>query len=371
MSDPPSSEPGPEFAIDLDAGAEAVPESTTSARRIRIPNSALAIAATIITLTAAVIATIRYSDEPLAAATVRAFLEAVHDGDVEGALALTDEPDAQGDFLVPEALDSRWHINTIDQVEYRSDETGTVAQVYAEIEADDGTKLGHRYSVQIRGERARIANPFIEADYYPTVGHLELNGVSVKSGGELKMRLLPGLYTLYETVPDTLKVETRSALALGGKFRQLGEEYTSDFLPWVEVRATESGLAEVESLVHDRLAGCAVEPELEGCPFNLPQDDQREVAVAPGAEWEVVAYPTFVLNAWYEEDRGFQLVTVEPGRASVAVDVTEEDGSTRRAVLGCSIWVEHLYAAFDFEGGVTLETGEGVDRTCNAMVEAS
>ncbi|WP_133884385.1 hypothetical protein [Glycomyces sp. NRRL B-16210] len=363
------------------------PEAPRPPERRRFPflrrhaNTAMAIAAVALVIAAAVATAVRWApfQRPPAEAAVLAFLEAAQEGDVEAALALTDETAPSEDFLVPEALDDRWSIVTVAQVDFKDRVGGTdkaVAQVYAEIEAFDGTRIGARYRVVVEGGEAVIDNGLTLTSNYSIFDDLGLNGVSAPAapdGTEANFALLPGLYELYRDLPSTMEFEESNlSLALGDQFRQLGSDWSQTSLPISYPVASDEGRALVDELIADHYDACAADPSIELCPFAFPEDPARDLALAPGATWEVVSHPQVEMQwNWYGEIDGSQLLTTVPGEARAPVVVTE-DGREREATVSCSIWTEGLYAEFDLEGRVWLTQDAGaLEDQCRSLVEVA
>lgn len=376
-----------EFSIDLGA-ADALPapdEPPPSPPRrpwLGLPpgreNILLAYAAMAIALVAAAVTLVKTSplNRPLAEDTVTAYLEAVHDGDVDAAMTYTNIDDPVGGFLRPEALDDSWRIVSVAQVAYSEEHArgDAVAQVYAEIEAEDGTRAGFRFRVGIENGRAEIQNALMAVDAFAVFDHLTINGVSVQVDGELgfvQVMLLPGVYEFYPDLPSTMEPEVEPRmLALGTQFTVLGEDYSDPWLPVPWMHATPEGQEAVDAAVREHFDACAADPSLDLCPFTLPLDPDRDVALVPGQAWEVTAYPQVQIQWWwYEQGEGFAIVTTEPGEARAQV-VIVEDGLGREAAVSCPIWTDGLAADLDFDGGVTIGEGpEGVDEQCRSLIE--
>jgi hypothetical protein len=379
---------GEEHEIDLGVvGASAPdPDPAPSPRRRfpRIHNAALAYAAIAIALAAAVVTVVKWSPlhQPLAETAVAAFLQAVHDGDVEGALARTDQAGASGEYLVPEALDPSWEIVTVAQVDYEEIDRGkAVAQVYAEIEAEDGSRIGHRYRVEIEGGEAVIKDAMTASEAWGALDYLDMNGVRIEIDPEVGLTsilLLPGVYEFYPDLPSTLDLEGGDAmLVLGDRYLALGSD-TDEWLPtpsdtwlptpWLLVSA--EGEDAVNAALREHYDACAGDPSGDGCPFAFPADPERELAAAPGATWEITAYPEVrAERLWFEHGTGFGLQSAVPGAARVLAEITE-DGESRTTLVSCPIWVDGLYATLDDEGGAAINTGLGLaDERCRSVVE--
>lgn len=382
MSESPSPQRwGEEHMIDLGALGEPAPapgpDPAPGRRLPRIPNAALAYAAVAVALAAAVIAAVKWSPlhRPVAESTVLDFLEAVHEGDVEAALALTDQQDAEGPFLVPEALDSSWAITEVEQVAYEESDKGHAnAQVYAEIEDLDGNRIGHRYHVVVDKGEAEIQRPMIEVEAWGSLDYLDLNGVRFAidlDQGPAYIMLLPGFYEFYPDLPSTMELDgSPTMLALGNKFLSIEDDYVDTWMPTPWLVVSQEGEDGVNAAIREFYDACAADPEGEGCPFAFPEDPDREIELAPGEHWEVVSYPEVSADRlWYEHLAGFTLESSAAGEARARVEITE-DGETRTALVSCPVWVNGLHAAFDDEGGFVIDPGDGMsEERCRAVVE--
>lgn len=372
---------GEEHEIDLGAVGEArqAPDPAPSPSRpfSWIPNVALAYAAIAMALAAAVVTVVKWSPlhRPLAESTVTAFLEAVHEGDVDGALAYTDQEGAEGEFLVPEALDSRWAIAEVAQVDY--DETGNgraVAEVYAEIEAEDGSRVGHRYHVEIDRGDALIKGAMVATDGWGALEYLDLNGVRLDIDLEVGLAhvlLLPGYYEFYPDLPSTMDLDGGEAmLVLGDRYLTLGTGVVDQWLPTPWILVNQEGEDAMNAALREYYDACAADPSGEGCPFGFPDDPDRELAMASGAAWEVVAYPEVQAERlWYEHGTGFELQSALPGEARARVVITE-DGETRTTLVSCPIWVDGLYAELDPDGGASINAGFSLgSERCRSVIE--
>ncbi len=379
VSRPPAPEPHGEITIEIDGGTE--PEPTLGRRRI--PNAALAFAATLMLLTAGIVVVFKWGPDrdPIAEEAVRSFLEAVREGDVDAALALIEDDRGSNRFLTAEALDDRWEIVRVAQVAY-DDREVTWAEVYAEIEAYDGTRLGHRYRVRIESGGPVLVDPLTYARYEPGLQDiLDVNGHAADSDDDPAALLLPGLYSLYESPPVTLESELSPFLTLGGQFIELGTERPIGWFPALGPRLSTEGRRLLDQAIDSHLDSCAVRPSLSGCPFAPPPQDER-IDVPAGVDWEIVEYPQ--VEAMYtpaRESAGplpsgaapgltFDLLTVEPGSVEVEAVVAQAGGGERRTTLRCGVWMDGVYAVFDSGGEVTLAPGAEADGACRAMVES-
>jgi hypothetical protein len=427
---------GQEHSIDLGA-VEApvsarIPEPSPPNRHRFVPNIALAYVAIAIALSAAVVTAVKWSPlhRPVAESAVLSYLEAVRDGDVEGALAYTDQKDiaasadaedtsgslgssgtagpnestepsgstdagdaaggidlggrgndpawdaTRGEYLAPEALDTRWEIVTVAQVGFREHNggNGATAEVYAEIEAYDGSRVGHRYQVTVEHGKAEIKGAVPETEAWGALDYLDMNGVRIETdpnSGFTNIYILPGLYEFYPDLPPTIGIEESSSmLVLGDAFLSLGDDAPGDWLPAPLPSVTQEGEDAVNAALRSHFDACGADPSGEGCPFGFPEDQERELVPVPGATWEITLYPRVSSDQlWYELGIGYSLQTAVPGEARVLAQITE-DGQERTALVSCPVWVNGLYAHLDAEGGATISDPQDFapDR-CRSIIE--
>ncbi|GAB4007931.1 hypothetical protein GCM10029992_62990 [Glycomyces albus] len=305
---------------------------------------------------------------------MRAYLEAVRDGDVESALSMTDPEDDGKEFLTPAPLDDRWEINEIAQVEYRENRGGfdATADVYVEIEAYDGTRLGDRLTVAIEDGEATVLSGLTEADVYPSpaLGMIELNGFTAEVADTMRLRLLPGVYEFYGSAPDTLAFETPDRLVLGRSSVALGGHETTGLegVPWPQV--SDTGRELLNERLREHFDGCAADPAAEQCPF-APPPGAENIEIGPDAEWTITAYPEWSVDIWESVGDALRLSTARPGSVEIEATITQPGGGTREATLSCPLLVDGMGAVFPYEGGVELRLGPMVvAQQCPSMVEA-
>ena len=369
-SNSPVPEPASDITLDLDDGPEPEPERPPLPR---ISNAALAFATALLMLAAGAAALGKWLPlgDRAAEETVRSFLEAVRAGDVDGALALVSEDRGAEGFLVAEALDDRWKITEIAQVAYDETPMGSVAQVYAEIEAYDGTRIGHRYRVML-DDGPVIADAMGHAT--PAEGgslSLELNGHIPDLGEHTDVLILPGLYVPYESQPETLDLGMDAFLALGDQFLELGAEHSSHWAATAWPDLSRLGQEALDRSVRAYLDDCAERAPADGCPFAPPPEDDR-IAVPAEAAWEITMYPQVSASYTHRSatvGHDFDLVTTEPGSIEVEAVVTDAGGVERRTRLSCGLWMENVDAVFDAAGGVTLTWGASSPGACETMLE--
>ena len=315
----------------------------------------LAVAILVVLAIAATIVTTRWTQEKQQAEppveAVRAFLEASRSGDVDAALALTDdEPAAAKDLLVPEALSEDWTIGDVVLQSWLSDSGG--AGVEATIISHDA-ELTATFDLERTGEGWRLTDPFttlpVESAPLP---YLEVNGLTVPLEpddveGEY-FSVLPGVYRLYEHPPELLTYAGAPVLALGEDW---AETEDADGIRAVigNFNAAEGTEPSLNEQMKTYLDDCMAEdPERFGCPFAFDRWDVENEDFTPGPDrqWEIVAYPQVVagtVGPMYTPDQ-LRLLVRHEGQARVTV---EDEQTGEKQTLECLITANGLYLWLD------------------------
>ncbi|GAB3230619.1 hypothetical protein GCM10027447_25220 [Glycomyces halotolerans] len=356
MPDPP--EPG---QIRLDVAVETDREPEPRFRTIRVPNTALAFAAAVLLLAAGTVAVLKWHPwgRPAAETAVLEFLNAVQSGEVDRALELAEPDGADRGLLAADVLDTRWKIVTVAQVSYLEDDTGNrSAEVYAEIEAYNGMRVGHRYAVEYDGDQARLHHGVGRLGHYSSSGPgVELNGVPMdRLDPALDLSLLPGLYRLDRPLPEPFEATPTTALVLGDQVRLEDFPVQTDGLQSPGLDVSESGWDTVNGLIEDRLDGC-VDAPVEHCPFALPEDER----ISAAGTWEIASYPVAAKDPHLFASDGVGLVTRVPGEVRIEVTVAGADGP-ETITIGCDVHVDGGTVSFGAEGDLTLQWHP--ERTC-------
>lgn len=348
------SQPPPQADIHLPQPATWQPPPMQPRRGM--PNWVLAVVAAV--FTAAALGTWFAVPESTAEAAVRSFLEEVRDGEVESALEWLEET-RPNPFLTAEALDPNWEITDIAQVAY-GNRGAESAAVYAEIEAYDGTRLGHRFTVDLRGESPRIiggtTRPMNHGD-----DPIEINGFTAPNDA---VTLLPGVYHFYESAPTTLDFRMPPVLVLGLEIVELGGDTAIKRIGYPEPELTDSGAEQLDATLREFLDECA-QTRARECPIGVEHREDRLSEADPQAPWRIVDYPTASLGRSFDFE-GTRLETTDPGRAEFEAVI---DGAT--TTVACTIWVDGLAADVDWDSGaVTVDTGHGTVDRCEHFTEA-
>lgn len=345
------SQPPPQADIHLPPDAPVPPPSESE--RGGLPNWLLAVAAAV--LTAAAIGTWIAVPESTAEAAVRSYLEDVRAGDTESAILWLHDPPAET-LAEPESLDSDWRIAEIAQVAYQE---GHLAEVYAEIEAPDGTGLGHTFEVDLRHEDPLIAQG--------TTGPVSFRPDSVQINGNSAhgavVNLLPGVYRFFESSPPSIEMNMPPILALGPNMIELGGHVLA--APFVEARPelTDSGAEQLDSMLRAFIDDCAEAPDV-GCPVGSVAEEDGLVPADPESPWRIADYPTAAIK-WFTSPDHIRLATLDPGRAELEALV---DGET--TTVSCPIWVEEVIVRVDWDSGEFSIGARGETEVCDRFAEA-
>lgn len=289
--------------------------------------------------------------------TVRAFLEASRSGDVDAALALTDddEPPGSEELLVPEALRDDWEIG---ELVLRSWLPDSRAEVAATIIGPQDAELTSTFTLERTGQGWKLTDPFtnlpVEAVPLP---YLEINGQTIPvepdDDSGLGFAVLPGVYRLYEHPPELLAYEGAPVIALGADWAETEDldGIRAVFSGFTAAEGTEPGLNEQMKTYLD---GCMAEadgPERFGCPFGFTSWDIDFQGFTPGPDhrWEIVEYPEVVaatVGPMFASDE-LGLLTRHEGLAlmTVADEISGED-----MAFECPITTNGLYLWLDETG---------------------
>lgn len=297
-------------------------------------------------------------DDP-AAATVRDYLSAVRDGDVDAArgfenpdrVGLRDKIDTR--FLKESALDADWSIDSVRSTGEVSDETRT-AYVTAEISTADGEKATHTFTTTNSDGDWSIENPYVTISFaetpfrYLDVNDAKVNVKPLKDDDDIRFfPLFPGVYDFFGSVPDFVAFDADPVLLLSGEHRvsfgaEAGLWPRAEPIRLPSFELSKSGLATVQELVDDHIDDCAtstktIEP---GCPFGA---EYVMVPDKPGyaytddsisdVKWKVIDYPVITAVS-----AGTEFAVADRSRGRVKLSATgETDGVTAESTAECEI----------------------------------
>jgi hypothetical protein len=286
--------------------------------------------------------------------TVRAFLEASRRGDVDAALALTDdEPSDSEELLVPEAQSDDWTIGDLNLRSWSPD--ADVAQVSATIIGPHEAELTTTFRLERSDDAWKVTNPFttLPIGQVP-LPYLQVNGHTIPMDpnqlGGWEFTVLPGVYHLYPNPPELLIYEGAPVIALGGTWTDAknGDAYLTVFSGFHAAEGTEEALNEQMQTYLDDCMADADGPEQFGCPFGLDEWDIAEEGFTPGPErqWELVEYPQVVAGTLGPMFAPEQLAFLTRHEGLARVTVTDEN-SDEQLTLECPISTDGLYLWLD------------------------
>ncbi|THV42404.1 hypothetical protein [Glycomyces buryatensis] len=309
-----------------------------------------------------------YADEPVE--TVRAFLEASRDGNVDTALAIAlDEPTGRTDFIAPDAISGDWEITELGLHVWSPDSGSAV--VLATITGPEATAVTEAYELDRVDGAWRIENAFAELEIsQPLLPYFELNGHSVPvepDAGVLSFSFLPGVYQPYrETSPDILESHSPPVIVLGDTvFKHPNDEtpmWGDQFFNFAITIGAEDAVNERLAAYLDDCLSAEDGPERFGCPFGLPDHRVNDHFGGEGDDfeksWEITTYPRAAvtsLSGVITSPEEMIFATREPGTARL----TATDADTgEEAVIDCDIPLAALYPYFGADGGFGIGPNE-------------
>ena len=291
---------------------------------------------------------------------VLAYLDAIRDGDVAGALAMTGHH-PEGDtavFLQPGALDRNWSVTATRAKEVMGDWTDDTT-VDVNITAADGRIASGTFSLTREdvGGPWTLANPFIRAVFRPSpLWYVEVNGVTAPyelpqeaSGVDSRgpgFLLLPGVYRFYSDVPGLLDVDAPTLPLLPGSAAYDDIASTVE-IPAPNMTVAPEGEQAVQRAVNALIDECAALHVLvtEGCPFGvrtLDSGDSRDnFTAAKEVDWSIDPYP---IVAAAPESEALALTDRRKGTATLTATGYTNPDPPKRVTMTCDVVTTTLEA---------------------------
>ncbi|HIV58569.1 MAG TPA: hypothetical protein H9902_11515 [Candidatus Stackebrandtia faecavium] len=304
---------------------------------------------------------------PDAEGTVRSYLEAIHDGDVEAALEYVEHrPTGQeARFLVPEAMSQDWSIVGVsgptrdgdDEVNASIESHGSVA--HASFHADQDEK-GDWY----------IDDPF---EYVEFLGspfeYAEVNGEVAEPG---VYRVFPGAYTFRHDIDGLLSIQDTPQLMM--------PRHDSSQVPVsadADIELGDNAPDRIQEAVNTQLDACAeaLVSDPSNCPFGTSVSRHPSEGSLPftpkDLHWTIKDYPMVKVDETAPEryDRSPPLFTAEIVQEGIATlsGTRVVDRRTEEFTLECPIsgttWSVHIAEggeidlSSDFTPGADCEHG--------------
>ncbi|MFI7673381.1 hypothetical protein [Actinophytocola sp. NPDC049390] len=337
-----------------------VEEFEVESSRRRVPVRAivlgLVVAVVAVWITAAV-ATDRDPEE-----TVEAYLDAVAEKDVEGALALVSRYGygvPYGDratFLTADAIRDDWWVVSVTEIdrEYR-----TEARVEAVIAGPGGTSKGE-FTVQEIDDEWLLDDPFLEVRFPASpLSYIHVNDkIAPRSAedGIQRYALFPGTYRFYGSVPDVVDTARTDVVAVFPRAEDSSDDW-AEIVP-ANLTAGADVVAKAQDAIKRLVDDCATFTTTSpaNCPFatdgQIDTPAGARVTRLHGLTWKVKSYPTITLadDRADELSQGFALHTEKPGTVTLSGSGVDTDDKRTSFTVTCDI---------DLTGYLTTVTADG------------
>jgi hypothetical protein len=352
----------------VDKDTMTVRRRVVSALHARIPRPSV-LRSVAVSATVLLVAGISFAAAPLGdgtaspAATVRQYLEAARDGDVDEALRLADAA-PRGEaarFLDAAALNHGWDIDSVTAGV--TDASGAV-EVSVTISADGRQRSG-TFSVVRNAGQWRITDPFVEVGFSRSpLWFVQVGQVTAPFDADTVDQgyfLLPGLYDFYAQPSKVVEWTSEAMLVLPG------ESGRKQWIAPSKVALTSDGETAAESAIADYVDDCAREADdfwVENCPFSTDGAIYRRMGYQSwddptGVSWKVEEYPKPAFKA---VTSGFSVTDDELGVVTLSGSATEKvwdgddyvlDGKVDFS-LECQIQAGWLQLGVTEEGTLTV-----------------
>ncbi|MBB4910830.1 hypothetical protein [Actinophytocola algeriensis] len=293
--------------------------------------------------------------------TVEAYLSAIAEKDVDGALEfVSDVP--YGDtaaFLTPDAISDDWWVVSVTEVgrEYSSS-----ARVKAVIAGPGGTAEGE-FEVNEYDDEWTLWDPFVTVRFPASpVSYVRVNDKVVPkpadSNGFESYDLFPGIYRFYGSVPGVVDTQRTGAVAAFPS-----EDPDEILVVPSTLTPAKDTVERLRKAVDERIDECATftTPAPYGdCPFATDGDidtpDGKRVSDLHGLTWKVSTYPVVTMtdDRSQEFSPAFALSVTSPGSVALSGSGEDTDGNPTTFTVNCEIDLTGLRATVDARGEVEL-----------------
>lgn len=299
--------------------------------------------------------------------TVEAYLDALQDKDVEGALALVTRLGygvPYGDdaaFLTADAIRDDWWVVSVREIDR---EYSSTARVEAVIAGPDGTATGE-FVVQEDDDEWLLEDPFLQVQFPSSpLSYIRVNNQIVPrtaySSENTAYALFPGTYRFYEAVPDVVKTK--------------GTDEVVVFPPPDDARYRETAVVPANLTVEDKVVKRvqdAVKEKVDACaefataaPDDCPFATDGEIDTPAGVrvndlhslEWTVKTQPVVELTDDRSDQyaQGFALRATEPGTVTLTGKGIDTADKPTTFTVTCDIDVTGFLATVGADGEVEL-----------------
>lgn len=336
-----------------------VEESEVESSRRRIPVEAIVFG--VVAAVVAVWITVAVAVDRDPAETVEAYLEAVADKDVEGALALVSRYGygvPYGDkatFLTADAIRDDWWVVSVREIdrEYR-----TEARVEAVIAGPGGTAKGV-FTAQETDDEWLLEDPFLEVRFPASpLSYIRVNDKILPRSAEDDIRhyaLFPGTYRFYEPVRGVVDTAGTDVVAVFPSAD--GSPSEPEVVPR-DLTASADVVAKAQDAIEERIDDCATFTTAAPafCPFGTDGEIDTPAGVRVtrphGLTWKVTAYPKITLTTAPPGTfgQGFAVRTEEPGTVTLSGSGVDTEDAPTSFTVTCDI---------DLTGYLTTVTADG------------
>lgn len=296
--------------------------------------------------------------------TVEAYLTAIAEKDVDGALELVTRygygvPYGESaKFLTSAAISDDWWVVSVTEI----DREYSTARVEAVLAGPGGTAKGE-FTVEESDEEWMMSDPFVRVRFPASpLSYLQVNDQVVprpqNANDYASYELFPGTYRFYQSRPDIVATkETAAVMAF-----PMTEPDDREVLP-PALTAGEDTVAALQKAVRQRIdecAGFATETPYGDCPFatdgEVDTPDGKRVTDLHGLAWKVTRYPVVepVDDRAHEFTPGFALRATEPGAMTLTGSGVDTEDKPATFTVTCDIALAGLRAIVDADGAVTL-----------------
>ncbi len=335
-----------------------------SSRR-RIPVGAIVLGLVVAVVAAWITVAVATGRDP--EETVEAYLEAVAEKDVDGALALVSRYGygvPYGDeatFLTADAIRGDWWVVSVKEIER---EYGTDAHVEAVIAGAGGTAKGE-FTVQETNDEWLLEDPFIEVRFPASpLSYVRVNDKVVPRSADDETQtyaLFPGTYRFYESVPEV--VDAAEADLVAAFPSADGSSYASREIVPPRLTAAGDVVAKTQDAIEQRIDDCAT--FATGSPVDCPFATDGEIDTPAGVRvtglhsltWKVKTYPRITLADERSTDTSHGGLTVraeEPGTVTLSGSGVDTEDKPTSFTVTCDIDPNGYLATISADGEVEL-----------------
>ncbi|GAB1510191.1 hypothetical protein JCM33774_22330 [Actinophytocola sp. KF-1] len=323
-------------------------------RRFPVGAVVLGVVVAVVAVWITVAVTIHHDPEE----TVEAYLEAIAEKDVDGALALVTRYGygvpygEKAAFLTPDAIRDDWWVVSVTEVDRDYGE----ARVEAVLAGPGGTAKG-TFVVQEVDDEWQLEDPFLEVRFPASpLSYVRVNDriVPRRTDDVRSYALFPGTYRFYESVPGVVATEKADVVAVFPR---------ADDSPYDPMEIFPRGLAasadvvaKAQTAIEDRIDDCAgfATPQPVDCPFATDGEIDTPAGVRVtglhGLTWRVESYPAIALT-----DATLALRTTEPGRVTLSGSGVDTEDEPVTFTVTCDIDLTGFQATVTAEGAVAVE----------------